>query len=164
MMTYFIFLRCQLQTCKSHLATLKSSDSGSVAIETALAYMLMMNCVLGIIALATMAYTYSIYQEAARYGVRYATVHGSHSSNCSGPTSGCGDQTAAHVVTLVKSYASPFTAPIASTTVQVSYPDAGGCTAPSRVIVTVNYTYTSLFNVIPNGIAFQVSSQGRIIY
>jgi Flp pilus assembly protein TadG len=134
----------------------RANDSGSVQIETALAFMLMMTCVLGIIEFCLMTYTYSVYADSVRQGVRYATVHGSDSSNCSGPTSGCGDQTGANVVSVVTSYAKQYTAPISGMTVQVTYPDSGGCTPPSRVIVTATYTYASLFKYPGSPHVFQV--------
>ena len=148
----------------SRIAELAAAEGGSVLIETTIAYTVMATCVLGILGFALMVYTYSVYQEAARNGVRYAIVHGSDSSNCSGPTTGCGDQSGANVVDAVTSYASPYTASIDGLRVVVSYPDSGGCTPPSRVIVTVTYTYKPLFKPLPTGLAFQVSSQGRIVY
>jgi Flp pilus assembly protein TadG len=164
MWTILTHTRLQADRCRARVAGLKFDDSGSAAIETALAYTMMMTCILGIIGFAMMAYTYSVYQDAARNGVRYAVVHGSDSSNCSGPTSGCGDPTGGHVVDAVTSYARPYAASISGMNIQVSYPDTGGCTPPSRVIVTVTYTYTPLFKVLPSGLVFQVSSQGRIVY
>jgi len=159
-----VFRRLRANASDEWLERLKSGEVGSVVIETALAYMMMTTCVLGIIGFALMVYTYMVYAEAARHGVRYATVHGIDSSNCSGPTSGCADPTAANVVAVVSSYAQPYAAPISGMTVVVSYPDSGGCTSPSRVIVTVTYIYTPLFKPLPSGLVFQVSSQGRIIY
>lgn len=126
--------------------------------------MLMMTCVLGIFGFALMVYTYGVYQDAARNGVRYATVHGVDSSSCSGPSAGCGDPAAGKVIDAVNHYAHAYAAPISGMSIQVSYPDVGGCTPPSRVIVTVTYTYTPIVKVVPSGLVFQVSSQGRIIY
>lgn len=146
------------------LRAIVPDDLGSVAIETSVAYIVMTTCVLGILGFTLMVYTYSVYQEAARNGVRYAIVHGTDSSNCSGPTTGCGDQNAANVVSAVTSYASAYTAPIANATVTVSYPDATGCKPPSMVIVTVTYTYVPLFKPLPTGLVFTISSQGRVVY
>lgn len=140
------------------------SESGAVALETALSFMLVMTLVLGIIEFSVMMYTYSILGDAARHGVRYATIHGAASSNCSGPSTGCGDTTAANVVSDVKTYAAKFTHNVSGMTVQVTYPDAGGSTTPSRVKVAITYTYVPLFHVIGTGAAFHVSSQGRILY
>jgi len=143
---------------------LRARDTGSAAVETALAFSLMMTCVIAIVEFSLMLYTYSVYADAARYGVRYATIHGSDSSNCSGPSVGCVDPTSANVVSQVTSYASAYAAPLAGAAVQVSYPDIGGCTSPSRVIVTVTYTYGQIFQAPLKGLNFQVSSQGRILY
>lgn len=140
------------------------SESGSVTIETALSFMLVMTMVLGIIELCIMAYTYSVLADAARHGVRYATIHGASSSNCSGPSIGCKDSSAANVVNDVTIYANNFSRNISGMTVQVIYPDAGGSTTPSRVTVSITYTYQSMFHVLGSGPAFHVSSQGRILY
>jgi len=164
MLTISQRMRSQPLAWRARIASLNARECGSVAIETAVSFMLMITCVLGIIGFTLMLYTYCVYQEAARNGVRYALVHGLDSSNCSGPSLGCGDPTAAHVVSAVTGFASPYAAPISGMSIQVSYPDSGGCTPPSRVIVTITYTYTPPFHVIANGIAFQVSSQGRILY
>jgi Flp pilus assembly protein TadG len=139
-------------------------DSGSVAVETALAFTLMMSCVIAIVEFCLMLFTYGVYADAARYGVRYATIHGADSTNCSGPTTGCGDPNATNVVNQVVQYAKAYTAPVAGASVQVTYPDPTGCTPPSRVIVTVTYTYGEIFPAPLKNIAFQVSSQGRILY
>jgi hypothetical protein len=164
MCTILTYTRLQADRCRARIASLKTDESGSAAIETALAYTVMTTCILGIIGFALMAYTYSVYQDAARYGVRYAVVHGSDSSTCSGPTTGCGDPTGGKVVDTIRTYARPYAASISGMNIQVSYPDAGGCTPPSRVIVSITYTYTPLFNVLPSGLVFQATSQGRIVY
>jgi Flp pilus assembly protein TadG len=140
------------------------SETGAVAIETALSFMLMMTMVLGIIEFSVMAYTYSVLGDAARHGVRYATIHGTASSNCSGPSTGCADSGAANVISDVTTYANTFARNISGMQVQVTYPDAGGSTAPSRVTVAITYTYQPMFHVIGTSPAFHVSSQGRILY
>jgi Flp pilus assembly protein TadG len=139
------------------------SDSGSVAIETALAFMLIITLMVGIIECCVMMYTFSVVAEAARHGVRYATIHGSASSNCSGPSTGCTDSTGANVVTDVTTFANQFVKNVSGLTVQVTYPDTGGSTAPSRVTVGVTYTYVPMF-VSGMRHSFHVSSQGRILY
>ena len=146
------------------LTALPQEEHGAVIIETALGFMLIMTCVLGIIECCMMVYTYSVCADAARHGARYASLHGIDSTTCSGPGVGCGDPTAANVVSDVNTYASAYSAPAASMTVTVSYPDAGGNTPPSRVIVTIAYIYRPLFNVPGTPTNFQVSSQGRILY
>jgi Flp pilus assembly protein TadG len=139
-------------------------DRGSVLIETSIAYMLGMTMVLGIIELATMCYTFGVISESARAGVRYAIVHGSDSTTCSGPTSGCGDPTGANVVTRVTAFAGTFAKNAATMQVSVGYPDSGGAAAPSRVIVRITYTYRPLFTVSGTNHVFEISEQGRIVY
>jgi hypothetical protein len=126
--------------------------------------MLVMTMVLGIIECCMMVYTYSVLGDAARHGVRYATIHGAASSTCSGPTAGCTDPTAANVVSDVTTYAARFTPNLSGMTVVVSYPDTGGSTTPSRVTVTVSGTYLPLFRIPGSSQTFQVSSQGRILF
>jgi len=144
--------------------SLASEDQGAAILETALSFMLIMTCILGIIECCLMVYTYSVYADAAREGVRYATLHGLDSASCSGPSVGCADSSAANVVSYVKTYASAYSAPAATMAVTVSYPDTGGCAAPSRVIVSISYVYKPLFNYPGTSTSFQTTSQGRIIY
>jgi Flp pilus assembly protein TadG len=143
---------------------LRTSDSGAVAVETALAFTAVMSCVIVIVEFCLVVFTYSVYAEAARAGVRYATIHGSDSANCSGPNTGCIDPNATNVISQVVTFAKAFTAPVSGAVVQVSYPDSTGCSPPPRVIVTVTYTYGQIFVAPLKSLAFQVTSQGRIIY
>ncbi len=147
-----------------HSPSFCKDDAGSSLIETAVAYLMMMMCVLGVIEGSLTVYTYAVYADAARHGVRYAMIHGSDSSNCSGPTTGCGDPEANNVVNVVTSYAQIYTAPVSGAKVSVSYPDSGGCTPPSRVIVTIKYSYYFLFRYPSLALNFQATSQARILY
>jgi len=137
-------------------------ERGSIMIETALGFMIMMTMVLGIMECSMMAYTYSVMEDSAREGVRYATVHGIDSSSCNGPSSGC-DATAANVVSDVKTYAQTFTGGLNTMTVTVTYPD-GGSTATSRVKVALSCTYQPVFHFPGAAHLLQVSSEGRILY
>jgi hypothetical protein len=141
-----------------------ADERGSVLVESALTHMIGMALVLGIMEIATMAYTFGVISEAARTGVRYATMHGADSSNCSGPTTGCGDTTGAHVASQVTGFAGIFTRSATSMSVTVTYPDTTGSNAPSRVEVAVSYTYKPLFGISATGHVFHVAEQGRIMY
>jgi hypothetical protein len=90
-------------------------------------------------------------------------VHGLDSSSCSGPSSGCGDSTAANVVSDVKTYAGTFAGNVGSMTVTVTYPD-GTSTAMSRVKVAISYSYAPIFHVPGVTETLNVSSAGRILY
>jgi len=137
-------------------------ERGSIMIETALGFMIMMTMVLGIMECSMMAYTFSIMEDAAREGVRYATVHGIDSASCNGPSSGC-DATAANVISDVKAYAATFTGGLTGMTVTVTYPD-GASTATSRVKVALSCTYQPVFHFPGSAHLLQVSSSGRILY
>lgn len=138
-------------------------QAGSVMIETTLAYVVMITFVLAIIEFSMMGYTYSIFAEAARQGVRYASFHGTGSTNCSGPSTGCADSSGSNVVSSVTQYGNIFAGNVNGLRVNVSYPD-GSSAPPSRVLVTVTYIYKPMFDFPGLGQPFQVSSQGRIFY
>lgn len=144
-------------------ATGLRETSGAVAIETALGFMLIMAMVLGIIEMCMMAYTYAALEDATREGVRYASIHGTDSSNCSGPSTGCGDPSAANVVSDVKTYAGTYVGNLSGMSVTVSYPD-NASTATSRVQVAIVYTYRPLFNYPGISHQLNVSSEGRILF
>jgi len=144
-------------------AHLAGAQDGSVVIETTLAYMILIVVVLGIVELSLMGYTYSVVAEAARQGIRYATLHGTSSASCSGPSTGCSDSSGTHVADNVIAYVTNFAGNVSGTKVSVAYPD--GASAPSsRVLVQVTYTYAPMFNLPGFAQNFQVNSEGRIIY
>lgn len=134
-----------------------------MVIETTLAIMTVMTLMLGIVEVSMMTYTYSAVAEATHVGLRYAVMHGADSSDCSGPSTGCGDPAAANVAAQVTQYAGAFAANAQGLKVDVTYPDASSA-SPSRVVVAVSYTYQPLFLFPGLNQAFNVSSQGRIVY
>ena len=150
-------------TILSRLATLRHDQSGSVIIESVLSFMVTMLMVLGIIECCVMAYTFGVIEEAAREGVRYASMHGTDSSTCSGPSTGCADSSATNVSSDVTTYAKSFISSTSSMKVTVTYPD-GTSTANSRVKVAVQYSYQPLFHTPLAKQVLAVSSQGRIVY
>jgi Flp pilus assembly protein TadG len=137
-------------------------DRGTVAIETAVGFMLMMAMLLGIMECSVMGYTYAVLEESAREGVRYAIVHGADSSSCNGPSTGC-DATAANVIADVHAYANTFAGTITGMSVVVTYPD-GVSTGTSRVKVAITQTYVSVFHIPGISQTLTVSSEGRILY
>ena len=109
-------------------------------------------------------YTYSVLSNAAREGVRYAIVHGSNSTSCSGPSPGCGDPTGANVTAWVRSYASVSFHDLSGMTVAPSWPD--GTAAPSsRVLVNITYPYIA-YLALPgfNPPTMQVTAEGRVVF
>ena len=110
-----------------------------------------------------MCYTYAVVEDAAREGVRYACIHGTDSTSCSGPSTGCGDSAATNVVSRVTSYAGAFITRSGAMKVTVSYPDSAS-SPTSRVQVSINLTFPPLFHLPMTSQLLQVSSEGRIVY
>ncbi len=133
-------------------------------VETALSLVLAFTMAFLVFEASMLAYSYNVISDAAREGVRYAIAHGSDSSNCSGPSAGCSDTGAANVKAVVKSYAGACLHDISGMTVTVTYPDATKSQPMSLVTVKVNYTFIPYFNFPALTNAFQVTSQGRILY
>jgi Flp pilus assembly protein TadG len=139
------------------------SEDGSLVVETALSLLVVMPMVFWLFEMCMLTYTYSVLGDAARQGVRYAIVHGTDSGNCSGPSSGCGDTSAANVKSVVNAAAAYSFHDLTRMTVQVTYPDLAS-NPPSRVNVTINYTYVPYIKLPGIADSVQLSAQGRIIY
>ena len=143
---------------------MKVDDRGSSIIETAAAFMISMTMVLVIIECSMMVYTYGVVAEAARHGVRYATIHGTDSTICSGPNTGCSDTAGTNVVNDVKTFAANFTHNVSAMTVLVNYPESTGSTPSSLVTVAITYAYVPIFKLPVTGATFHTTAEGRILY
>ncbi len=109
-------------------------------------------------------YTYSVLGNAAREAVRYAIVHGTSSSSCSGPSSGCADSGGSNVTAVVSNYSGIAFHDMRHMTVTASWPD-GTSTPNSRVIVTIAYPYIPYLNVPGfNAPTMHITAEGRIVY
>jgi Flp pilus assembly protein TadG len=140
-----------------------SREDGSLLVETAVALLLVIPLVFWMFELCMLTYTYSVLGDAARQGIRYAIVHGSDSSLCSGPSSGCSDASGANVISRVKNFAAYSFHNLTAMTVQVSYPD-GSSSPPSRVAVSIQYTYVPYIKLPGIADTVNLSAQGRILY
>jgi Flp pilus assembly protein TadG len=146
------------------LSGLGKDEAGATVAETAVSYTVIFALLFGVIQFCMMVYTYGVYAEAARVGVRYAVEHGTDSTICSGPSTGCADSTGANVASAVTSYAAQYVSKVSGAQVNVSYPDSSSA-PPSRVVVTVTYTYTPFINGAKGmSQAMGITAQGRIIY
>jgi TadE-like protein len=110
------------------------------------------------------AYTTSVLGDAAKEGVRYAIVHGSGSTLCSGPApvTACTDADANNVKNRVKDYAKASLHDTSAITVDVSYPDSNN-QAPNRVQITVTYTYLPYVNLSFFQPVLRTHAEGRIV-
>ncbi len=141
----------------------RSDGRGSLLIETALALMLAFPMVFAVFEICMFSYTQSVLGDAARTGVRYAIVHGTDSSNCSGPSSGCTDSGGTNVKSVVQQNAANSLHDLSAMTVNVSYPD-GSSSPPSRVIIAVQYTYVPYLNMPGLAQTMHSTAEGRIVY
>ena len=108
-------------------------------------------------------YTYSVIADAAREGVRYAIVHGSKNSNCSGPVpagfTACPDPSGANVTAVVRDYASYSFHDISAININVTYDTYN--TSPGRVQVAVTYNFIP-YTAFPFHPRLKATAVGRI--
>jgi Flp pilus assembly protein TadG len=145
-------------------AHLIREDGGSMLLEFSFSVWTLFLLAFLIFEFCMMIYTYSVLSNAAREGIRYAIVHGTDSSSCSGPSSGCGDTTGSNITSVVNGYAAISFHDTSAMTVTPSWPD-GTSTPSSRVVVTVSYPYVSYLELPGfNAPTMQVTAEGRIVY
>jgi Flp pilus assembly protein TadG len=149
---------------RSQPALFVAEQSGSALLEFTLAVWLLLLTVFLIFEFCMMVYTYSVLGDAAREGVRYAVVHGTDNSACSGPSSGCGDSSGSNVTAVVNGYAAVSFHNTSAMTVTPSWPD-GTSTPSSRVLVTITYPYIPYLNLgIFTAPTMTIVAEGRIVY
>lgn len=149
---------------KAKCIQLAREQCGSMLIEFVVSVWILFLLTFLIFEFCMTIYTYSVLSNAAREGVRYAIVHGTDSSSCSGPSSGCGDNSGSNVSTVVRGYAAVSFHDLSGMTVTPSWPD-GRSTPSSRVKVAINYPYIA-YLVLPgfNPPTMQITAEGRIVY
>jgi Flp pilus assembly protein TadG len=139
-------------------------DAGQTLLETALSLWVTISVVFWLFEFCMFAYTCNVLNSAAQQGVRYAIVHGTDSTSCSGPDSACTDSSPyAKVKAVVTSAASASLHDTSGMTVTVSY--LNGTAAPGNP-VTVQLAYTYVPYIKLPGIANTVtlSSRGYILF
>lgn len=153
------------------------SARGQAQVEFAFVVVLLMVTILSMLELITLIHTYNVLADAAKEGVRYATVHGTRNSVPSGPTCPCADIDGPPAPSgtdpgygsgygVVKTYAQYSLHNMAGMTVTVSYPDTASPPAnqaPNRVQVTVAYPYQPFFNLGWPTLTLNAAAEGRIM-
>lgn len=133
----------------------KKGSEGQAAVEFAFVIILVFFTFVSLLELIFLMHTYSSLADAAKEGMRYAIVHGTQNSICSGPniTGGpCPDNPANNVKTAVTTYATASLHNVTASNVTVTYfpLTTGGvaCNDPGCMVrVTVNYQYAPLFGM-----------------
>jgi len=145
------------------LRSLLHRTHGSATLETALALIVGIPFCLYAFETCMMTYTEGVLADATRMSVRYAIVHGTDSSNCSGPSKGCADSTGANVQDIVTDDAAVSLHNMSGLVVSVSYPD-GTSTPGSHVLVQSSYPYVPYFALPGMTQTLQAESEGVIVY
>lgn len=139
-------------------------EGGQASLEIVVSLMVILSLVFGLFEICMLTYTCSVLNNAAAEGVRYAIVHGTSSSICSGPDSSCTDQSPyANVEAVVSSSASVSLHNLTAMTVTVTYPNSTAAVG-NPVRVAVVYTYIPYFNLPGLQDTVSFSSQGQILY
>jgi Flp pilus assembly protein TadG len=139
-------------------------QKGQATVEFALAVLFIIAMIFWVIEFSMYIYTYNVVAEAAKEGVRYAIVHGCGAapSACSGTCSpSCGDANGSNVTAQVKNWAKLSFHDTSGMAINVSYPD-GSAAAPSRVQVSVQYSYKSYFTLGVVPLPIYATAEGRI--
>ncbi len=144
---------------KRCLVTFQRAE-GQASVEFILSIMVFVFLFMWSWELVMLTYTYSVLADSAKEGVRYAIVHGSGNSDCSGP--GCADSTGSNVTSVVRTYARDCFHDISGMTVTVTYPDKSSA-APGRVRVVVRYAYRSYFSLAWSLPTINAAAEGRIL-
>lgn len=139
------------------------SSIGSAFVETALALSVGIPLCLYGFEVCMFTYTDGVLADAAKQGVHYAISHGSDSSNCSGPSTGCADSSAQNVKTVVQNAAAISFHNMTNLAVTVTY-SSGSCAPGSPVIVKVKYTYVPYLNFPGLAQQLNATSEGIIVY
>ncbi|HEY0757643.1 MAG TPA: TadE/TadG family type IV pilus assembly protein [Acidisarcina sp.] len=133
-------------------------------VETALSLVVTITLAFWLFELSMMSYTCIVLNDAAHEGVRYATLHGTDSTLCSGPDPACSDHAPYNnVQATVRGITGYSLHDTSAMTVTVTYPDANAKPG-SRVAVVVAYTYVPYINFPGLQTPMTFTTLGRITY
>lgn len=138
--------------------------TGQALVELALVCFLLVFMLFAAFEISRMLLVYNSLANAARVGVRYASVHGSTNTG-SGIDAPSGPGNTVNVENVVRNYARTSLLDVTRLNITVSYPTGGAsANAPgSRVRVRVLYVYDP-FIVIPLGVRLGSLTEGIIVF
>jgi Flp pilus assembly protein TadG len=141
-----------------------SCEDGQATLEMVVACTVAFSLVFGLFELCMFTYTCSVLNDAVQQGVRYAIMHGTDSSNCSGPDSGCTNRSPySNVQAVVTNEASASLHNLSAMTVTVSYTNSTAALG-NPVTVAVAYPYVPILSFASLQYAVHLSSTGKILY
>ena len=144
-------------------------------VEFALVTVFLFVLFVSILQMILLMYAYTTLANAAKEGVRYAIVHGTGNTTCSGPgTTGppvvtCPDLTGSlYVIPAVTNFAALSFQNIQASDVTVDYnpnsANGSACNVPGCLVrVTVSHTYQPLFGLGWPSITLNAAADGRIM-
>jgi Flp pilus assembly protein TadG len=142
----------------------RARSAGQSLVEFSIVSFMLYMLVLAVFEMGRVVLVYTTVANAARAGVRYATVHGSSraagagSNNASGPSNN-----PAQVLTVVKDFASAGLLTTSRLVITVAYP--GASNAPGQLIdVTVLYPYDPLTRWLPFRVNLGSTTEGVIAF
>jgi Flp pilus assembly protein TadG len=139
-------------------------EHGQATLEMVVSLTVIFSLVFWLFELCMFTYTCSVLNDAAQEGVRYAIMHGTDSSVCSGPDTVCTNQTPySNVQAVVTAAASASLHNTSAMTVTVSYANSTAATG-NPVAVRIAYTYVPYLNFPGLANALTFTSQGQILY
>jgi Flp pilus assembly protein TadG len=133
---------------RGHLRSRWREQDGGSLLETALVIPLIFAVVFWVFELSWLLFTYAVLANAANEGVRYSVVHSG------GDPSG--------VQTTVHNFAATSLHDISGISTSVTFPD-GNSSPPSRVRVTVTYTYVPYLSHFINTPTVRTYAEGRMV-
>jgi Flp pilus assembly protein TadG len=133
---------------RRHLRSRCREEDGQSLLETALMIPVIFTVVFWVFELSWLMFTFVVLANAANEGVRYSIVHSG------------GDP--AGVQTIVEAFAATALHDISAMSTSVTFPD-GNATPPSRVRVTVTYTYVPYLNALITTPTVHTYAEGRMI-
>ena len=128
-----------------------------------------------ILQMILLLHAYNTLADAAKEGIRYAIVHGTGNTNCSGPglplanpPVNCSGAPYPNVQTVVANFAALSFQNVSTSSVTVDYnPNSANgiaCNTPGCLVrVTVSYTYQPLFGLGWPSVGLNAAADGRIM-
>lgn len=155
-----------MQAKRTEMNKRKQAGRGQASVEFLLTIILVAVAIVWVFELVMLIYSYNVFADAAKEGVRYAVVHGSGNSASSGPLSGSASDCTTNVTAVkavVLNYAKYSFHDVSGAAVTVCYLD-GTNQPPNRVRVTVSYPFIPFTNLGWNPPTIRAAAEGRIVY
>ena len=150
--------------------TSRIRERGQATVEFALMVTFLLILVVTFLEIVMLGYTYVVLADSAKEGVRYAIVHGTGMSNCSGPGTAatvppitCPDATGNNVKNAVTAKALYSLHSTITMGVTASYVD-GSSAPPNRIRITVSYPYQPFFGLGWPTVTVRAAAEGRIMF